>query len=68
MIFSTELNCLNPCSNGIWSLTNVGGTVCILAGGLNPCSNGIWSLTCILVAGINLSAQVLILVLMEYGL
>ena len=36
---------LNPCSNGIWSLTKdrdgqYGGMI-----GLNPCSNGIWSLT-----------------------
>ena len=37
---------LNPCSNGIWSLTRLhvdlysGTTV-----SLNPCSNGIWSLT-----------------------
>ena len=38
--------CLNPCSNGIWSLTLQGvpsyGDV---SNGLNPCSNGIWSLT-----------------------
>ena len=37
--------CLNPCSNGIWSLTvtkasDVNPIMC-----LNPCSNGIWSLT-----------------------
>ena len=37
--------CLNPCSNGIWSLTEKtirieSDEVC-----LNPCSNGIWSLT-----------------------
>ena len=37
---------LNPCSNGIWSLTNVGSfpyTFGVVS--LNPCSNGIWSLT-----------------------
>ena len=37
---------LNPCSNGIWSLTLVGlGCRKQLKAGLNPCSNGIWSLT-----------------------
>ena len=38
-------DCLNPCSNGIWSLT----FDCSLErsdwSSLNPCSNGIWSLT-----------------------
>ena len=42
---TTKLLCLNPCSNGIWSLTHG-----LCAGGVsqrrpNPCSNGIWSLT-----------------------
>ena len=42
---------LNPCSNGIWSLTvvvnhNSDGTWC-----LNPCSNGIWSLTVVRTVG-----------------
>ena len=35
---------LNPCSNGIWSLTNLVLKLLPLLG-LNPCSNGIWSLT-----------------------
>ena len=59
---------LNPCSNGIWSLTHnfTSGNHYVKAS-LNPCSNGIWSLTlhskqhfC--------TYRVLILVLMEYGL
>ena len=59
---------LNPCSNGIWSLThNNELRQSSRQSCLNPCSNGIWSLTdgqrrYILVA------WVLILVLMEYGL
>ena len=36
---------LNPCSNGIWSLTKQSGTDRDEAVRLNPCSNGIWSLT-----------------------
>ena len=36
---------LNPCSNGIWSLTLVEIRGVLGAGCLNPCSNGIWSLT-----------------------
>ena len=37
---------LNPCSNGIWSLTGDGDGDCAeVPSGLNPCSNGIWSLT-----------------------
>ena len=57
---------LNPCSNGIWSLT------LFLHYGrpqlsLNPCSNGIWSLT--KTKGTHgFSTLVLILVLMDYGL
>ena len=40
------LTSLNPCSNGIWSLTHVGLCHCNAGSiGLNPCSNGIWSLT-----------------------
>ena len=36
---------LNPCSNGIWSLTvrKTGARETVNC--LNPCSNGIWSLT-----------------------
>ena len=36
---------LNPCSNGIWSLTLTGSNPVLTVLGLNPCSNGIWSLT-----------------------
>ena len=64
-----QLQCysLNPCSNGIWSLTRDEMAKYISRNSLNPCSNGIWSLT-------KGSTQfrpgpiVLILVLMEYGL
>ena len=37
---------LNPCSNGIWSLTNGELKPPNRLSSLNPCSNGIWSLTC----------------------
>ena len=37
--------CLNPCSNGIWSLTLSAASAFIILQCLNPCSNGIWSLT-----------------------
>ena len=37
---------LNPCSNGIWSLTTVvEDELKDATSRLNPCSNGIWSLT-----------------------
>ena len=36
---------LNPCSNGIWSLTNGRCNSAKESASLNPCSNGIWSLT-----------------------
>ena len=36
---------LNPCSNGIWSLTLLIGIARLSVSSLNPCSNGIWSLT-----------------------
>ena len=36
---------LNPCSNGIWSLTLIEFSEEISRPSLNPCSNGIWSLT-----------------------
>ena len=59
---------LNPCSNGIWSLTlRARDNPATLALSLNPCSNGIWSLT----LGDTFKDTpegVLILVLMEYGL
>ena len=38
-------DCLNPCSNGIWSLTGREHYKLVAAVRLNPCSNGIWSLT-----------------------
>ena len=59
---------LNPCSNGIWSLTDKEVSMLGIWLGLNPCSNGIWSLTegwqLVRISGL----LVLILVLMEYGL
>ena len=58
---------LNPCSNGIWSLTAAAQAVVNGQPCLNPCSNGIWSLTKPLVSG-EAFRDVLILVLMEYGL
>ena len=58
---------LNPCSNGIWSLTIVLQTPSLTGGSLNPCSNGIWSLTSDS-AVTSTPINVLILVLMEYGL
>ena len=59
---------LNPCSNGIWSLT-VDGLVAIrYVFRLNPCSNGIWSLTFRRSMRGIAHRKVLILVLMEYGL
>ena len=36
---------LNPCSNGIWSLTTKDDDKGVGGLRLNPCSNGIWSLT-----------------------
>ena len=36
---------LNPCSNGIWSLTTETNRFNLKVESLNPCSNGIWSLT-----------------------
>ena len=64
---SARLTGLNPCSNGIWSLTYSSTGANLRALGLNPCSNGIWSLTAPLF-GQTQPAPVLILVLMEYGL
>ena len=59
--------CLNPCSNGIWSLT-LGTGYGSRAYRLNPCSNGIWSLTETSLCKYTEKRLVLILVLMEYGL
>ena len=50
---------LNPCSNGIWSLTKRNRISDLRFFSLNPCSNGIWSLTqepaapCITGTGLN---------------
>ena len=59
---------LNPCSNGIWSLTKITPPCSKLNTGLNPCSNGIWSLTLYQISYQYWVNDVLILVLMEYGL
>ena len=61
------MRCLNPCSNGIWSLTLTKYSDLVVAACLNPCSNGIWSLTQ-LNDDYDETGKVLILVLMEYGL
>ena len=58
---------LNPCSNGIWSLTGRFWAERNKGKSLNPCSNGIWSLTRQDVLRED-DVSVLILVLMEYGL
>ena len=41
----TSVPSLNPCSNGIWSLTGAEEKKEKEFQCLNPCSNGIWSLT-----------------------
>ena len=59
---------LNPCSNGICSLTDrITDFEVITIKGLNPCSNGICSLT-IRTEASTIQDVVLILVLMEYAL
>ena len=60
--------CLNPCSNGIWSLTGRQSCKWMTSMCLNPCSNGIWSLTSNRRCCPPSQWTVLILVLMEYGL
>ena len=65
----TQESCLNPCSNGICSLTwtkLVSTQNGMLS--LNPCSNGICSLTQGCGKGTRYRKMVLILVLMEYAL
>ena len=62
-----ETESLNPCSNGIWSLTVKAHRLYRCQFRLNPCSNGIWSLTESSMS-LNIDWAVLILVLMEYGL
>ena len=65
-----KVDSLNPCSNGICSLTC--GKLVIndkeAAASLNPCSNGICSLTSNGKGFLNYLENVLILVLMEYAL
>ena len=67
-VYLLESYCLNPCSNGIWSLTKLCRSYIPLLSRLNPCSNGIWSLTLPSWDRGWRSSNVLILVLMEYGL
>ena len=69
ILFAYGINSLNPCSNGICSLSTTPLIDLLLsAKSLNPCSNGICSLRSVwkpLV--ISLQGMVLILVLMEYA-
>ena len=44
-LVNAQLARLNPCSNGIWSLTVIKACMTTYVDSLNPCSNGIWSLT-----------------------
>ena len=60
---------LNPCFNGIWSATAQEGYSWAMAkSSLNPCFNGIWSATVLASWLSRTYRDVLILVLMEYGL
>ena len=59
---------LNPCFNGIWSRPVYGGVRLAAGMSLNPCFNGIWSRTHRHGVSQRQAVQVLILVLMEYGL
>ena len=59
---------LNPCSNGICSLTALLLNFHPVKGRLNPCSNGICSLTVSSQLWTGKRDCVLILVLMEYAL
>ena len=65
-----EIVGLNPCFNGIWSATLTIGDMPMLTMKkcLNPCFNGIWSATFKDNTLQESDRQVLILVLMEYGL
>ena len=66
---SSSVYRLNPCCNGIWSLTNFEFLFASsLVKGLNPCCNGIWSLTGVAKLVYSAGVFVLILVVMEYGL
>jgi len=60
---------LNPCCNGIWSVTVLKYQSLEKAGNsLNPCCNGIWSVTSYQSGNSHFFFKVLILVVMEYGL
>ena len=60
---------LNPCSNGICSLTEkIIDAIVDALKSLNPCSNGICSLTTLRTIVPYGTMSVLILVLMEYAL
>ena len=68
-VFTVRNNRLNPCSNGICSLTSYTKDAnAKRVKGLNPCSNGICSLTKPRPVYAMLATPVLILVLMEYAL
>ena len=60
-------NCLNPCFNGTWSQICPHLTLVGTLSRLNPCFNGIWSRTETCEVKVWMR-DVLILVLMEYGL
>ena len=60
---------LNPCFNGIWSARDCAYRLTIGMHSLNPCFNGIWSARSQEGSCKPLQLEdVLILVLMEYGL
>ncbi len=65
---TTNFERLNPCSNGICSLTAAKKAEAAETTRLNPCSNGICSLTRSPMSPQNGGYEVLILVLMEYAL
>ena len=57
---------LNPCCSGIWSRTRLNYRQRLIMR-LNPCCSGIWSRTSVIYWD-NDTKQVLILVVVEYGL
>ena len=62
------VECLNPCFNGIWSARRACIAFWLLLLCLNPCFNGIWSARGLKKTYTAGTCDVLILVLMEYGL
>ena len=60
--------CLNPYSIGIWSATAEAQTHTYPQGCLNPYSIGIWSATFLQTKYYKIMNEVLILILLEYGL